>query len=144
MSLILRNSFDHLNRFENDLDRVWRHWLSPSDFFDTPSRIVPSMDLAETENELIVKAELPGLTEKEVDVVLEDDVLTIKGEKKQEKEEKGKHFHRVERSYGAFQRAFRLTSPVKSEEVSAKFENGVLEITLPKAEEARPKKIEIN
>ena len=144
MSLILRNSFDHWNRFENELDRVWRHWLSPSDFFDAPSRIAPSMDLAETENELIVKAELPGLTDKAVDVTLKDDVLTIKGEKKQESREKGKHYHRVERSFGSFQRAFRLPSPVDAKAVNAKFENGILEITLPKAEEARPKKIEIN
>jgi HSP20 family protein len=132
------------NRFESDLDKVWRHWFAPFEVFEAPSLASPSVDLAETESEVIVKAELPGLTDKDIDITLSDDTLTIQGEKKQDSEEKGKHYHRVERRYGSFKRCVTLPSPVDAKGVAARFENGVLEITLPKAEEAKPKKIEIN
>jgi HSP20 family protein len=103
----------------------------------------PSVDMSETKDNFIVKAELPGLEAKDVDVSISGDVLTIKGEKKKEEEEKDEHHHSVERYYGSFQRSFRLPSNVKSDKVDATFDKGILKVTLPKVEEAKKKKIEV-
>jgi HSP20 family protein len=105
----------------------------------------PKLDVAETDKEIVVSAELPGIDEKDVDVTLKDDVLTIKGEKKAEKEEKGKNFHRVERSYGAFSRTVAMPAGVDDAMVKASFAKGVLTVTLPKkpGTEAGARKIAI-
>jgi HSP20 family protein len=91
-----------------------------------------------------VKVEVPGVTKDDVKITVQNDVLTIKGEKKDEKESKGANYHRVERSFGSFQRSFVLPATVQSAKVDAKYNNGILVITLPKAEEAKPKEIEIH
>ena len=130
MSLILRRNHHTPERVDRELDRFFGNWFAPFEVFRT--------------DEVLVKAELPGLTDKDIDVSVVDDTLTIKGEKKHDKEEKGKHYHLVERRYGSFQRCVRLPSSVNSKKASARFKDGVLEITLPKSEEAKPKKIEIN
>lgn len=104
---------------------------------------VPSVDIAENDNEYLVKVDLPGVTKDDVKITLESNVLTIRGEKKQEKETKKENFHRVERSYGSFQRSFTLPTTVKSEKIDASFKDGVLTIVLPKMEEAKPKEIEV-
>ena len=103
----------------------------------------PALDVSETDDAVMVKAELPGIEANDVEVMLKDDVLTIKGEKKEEKEEKTKNFHRVERSYGSFQRSVRLPAEVIGDKVEAKFKNGVLTIELPKAEESKTKSVKI-
>jgi len=103
----------------------------------------PDVDIAETDKEIIVKAEIPGVDPKEMDISIGDDKLTIKGEKKEEKEDKGKSYHRVERSYGSFTRTIALPAHVKTDEIVAKNHQGVLEITLPKMEEAKTKKITV-
>ncbi|MEW6357748.1 MAG: Hsp20/alpha crystallin family protein [Planctomycetota bacterium] len=103
----------------------------------------PALDISETENAVTVKAELPGVDAKDVDVSLSGDVLTIKGEKKEEKEEKERSYHRVERSYGSFSRTLRLPATVDADKIEASFDKGVLEITMPKKEEQKGKKIEI-
>lgn len=103
----------------------------------------PSVDISETETDLFVTAELPGLEVKDVNVSISGDLLTIKGEKKKEKEEKDEHHHYVERFSGSFQRSVRLPVDVKSDKVEASFKKGILKITLPKAEEARKKSIEV-
>ena len=103
----------------------------------------PSIDIAETDNDIIVKAEIPGVDPKNIDISIVDDTLTIKGEKKEEKEDKGKSYHRVERSYGSFARTITLPAHVKTDEVEAKNHQGVLEITLPKMEKTRAKKITV-
>jgi len=116
-------------------------------FWDTNSlgmEWIPSIDIAETDNEIIVKAEIPGVDPKKIDLSIKDNMLTIKGEKKEEKEEKGKMYHRVERTYGSFIRTIDLPAHVKTDEVEAKDHQGVLEITLPKMEKAKTKKIEIS
>jgi HSP20 family molecular chaperone IbpA len=97
----------------------------------------------ETNDSIIVKAELPGVDPKGVDISISGDNLTIKGEKTEEKEEKGKHFHRVERSYGSFSRTISLPKSVNIDAVRAEYKNGILEINLPKIEEAKAKKIEV-
>lgn len=103
----------------------------------------PAVDVAEQENEYRVKIELPGVSKDDVKITMQDNVLTIRGEKKQEKESKEPNYHRIERSYGAFQRSFTLPTTVKSDRIEATYKDGILSITLPKAEEARPKQIEV-
>jgi HSP20 family protein len=93
-----------------------------------------SMDLAETDKEIRITAELPGVSEQDVEVMLHDDVLTIRGEKKLEQKDEKEDYHFVERSYGRFQRSIRLPFPVDPEQVKARFENGVLTVTVPKSE----------
>lgn len=104
---------------------------------------VPSVDISETDGEYQIKAEIPDVKKEDVKVTLEDGVLTIQGERKQEKEEKGKKYHRVERSYGSFVRSFTLPDLVDEEKVKAEFKDGVLNLLLPKSEKAKPKSIEV-
>jgi HSP20 family protein len=99
----------------------------------------PAVDVAEKEKEYQVTAELPGLNESNVQVTLIDDVLTIKGEKREEKEEKDKNYHLSERRYGAFQRSFQLPPGIDQNKIEANFRNGVLTVVLPKAPEAQTK-----
>jgi HSP20 family protein len=104
----------------------------------------PSVDVAETDEEITVTAELPGVKQDEVDITITDDVLTLKGEKKEEKEVKEKNYHRIERSYGSFQRSIALPTGVQADKAKAAYTDGVLTITVPKAEEAKPKQIKID
>ena len=101
--------------------------------------MAPSIDVSETDNELKVEAELPGVDEKDVEVTISENLLTIKGEKKAEKEEKKKDFHLVERSYGAFARSVNLPFAADPGKSKASFKNGVLTVTLPKPPEAKTK-----
>jgi HSP20 family protein len=103
----------------------------------------PAVDILETENELILKADVPGVELKDIDIQLENGTLTVKGERKLEKEEKNKGFHRMERSYGSFVRIFTVPDTVDAEHVKAAYEAGVLTITLPKKEIAKPKAIKV-
>jgi len=103
----------------------------------------PSVDISETENEYQIKAEIPDVKKEDVKVTLEDGVLTIQGERKHEKEERGKKYHRIERSYGSFVRTFSLPDVIDDEKVMAEFKDGVLNLHLPKSEKAKPKAIEV-
>jgi HSP20 family protein len=104
---------------------------------------MPAVDVSETKDSLIVKAEIPGMESKDIDISLSGDLLTIKGEKKQKTEEKKENYHRIETHYGAFSRTIRVPVPVNSEKIKASYDNGVLKITLPKKEEVKAKQIEI-
>ncbi len=103
----------------------------------------PVLDVSETPQQVVVKAELPGMDPKEIDISLHDNILTLRGERKQEKEEKDENYHRVERSYGAFVRSFRLPAEVESEKVDASYKDGVLTIKLKKTAKSAAKKIEV-
>jgi HSP20 family protein len=103
----------------------------------------PVVDIQETDQEYLVKAELPEIKKEDVKVTVEDGVLAIQGERKQEKEEKGKKFHRIERSYGTFLRTFTVPADAEETKVAADFKDGVLRVHLPKAEKPRPKAIEV-
>jgi HSP20 family protein len=105
---------------------------------------VPAVDIFETNEAIVIKAELPGITAKDISVEVKDNTLTLKGEKKFEKEVKEENYHRVERSYGSFQRAFTLPGTIQQEKVKAKFRDGILEINLPKVEEAKPKQVKVD
>jgi HSP20 family protein len=111
--------------------------------FRGPGQWVPALDVSESDKAVLVKAELPGLDVKDVEVSIAGNVLTLRGEKKEEKEEKAKNYHRVERSYGAFERAVQLPCPVKGDLVQATFKNGILTVELPKSEEVRSKSVKI-
>lgn len=104
----------------------------------------PSVDIYETEHELVVKADLPDIRPEELDIRVENNILTIRGERKFEKKENEKNYLRVERSYGSFARSFSLASTVKTEAIKADYKNGVLTLTIPKREEAKPKQIKVN
>ena len=105
---------------------------------------VPPVDIQETEEGYRLQAELPGLTKEDIDITLENNVLRLSGERKFERDVKKENFHRVERTYGTFSRAFALPQQVNAEGVQAGFENGVLTILVPKAEQAKPRKISIS
>ena len=125
-----------------DIDQLardfWGSW-QPG-FFDT--NLVPHTDVYEEKGQMVVKTELPGITEKDLEVTLEGDVLTIKAEKKEEVTEEATH-HTRERYYGKYVRSMPLPSHVNGDKISAAFDNGVLELRIPKAEEAKPKRIEV-
>jgi HSP20 family protein len=103
----------------------------------------PSVDISETADEFLVKAELPEVKKEDVKVSLDGGVLRIEGERKQEKEEKGKKFHRVERSYGSFLRSFSLPENIDDAKVQAEFKDGVLNVRLPKSQQAKPKSVQV-
>lgn len=105
--------------------------------------LVPAFDISETEKEYMISGEIPGINSKDLDITLLDDILTIKGEKKQENEEKEENYHRVERHYGSFQRSFRIPEKVKTDELDATYKDGILKLSLPKAEASEVKKIEV-
>jgi HSP20 family protein len=110
---------------------------------DEERSFVPAFDISESDKEYSVVAELPGIGEKDLEVTLSDGILTVKGEKKQDKEETGETYHRIERRYGSFQRSFRIPEHVEFEKIDAMFKDGVLRLTIPKSEEREVKKIEI-
>jgi len=103
----------------------------------------PSLDVSETKSDFVVKAELPGIDPKDIDVSLNDGMLTIRGEKKQEKEEKEENYHFIERSYGTFSRSVSLPRDLKHDKISASYKDGVLRVVLPKSEEAKKEEIKI-
>ena len=104
----------------------------------------PSVDIYETENELVVKADLPDVNPQNLDIRVENNVLTIRGERKFESKVNEDNYLRIERAYGSFSRSFSLTNSVKSEAIQAGYHNGVLTLSLPKREEAKPKQIKVN
>lgn len=127
----------------NLLEDFWKAPLEGLPFARNAEGVTPAMNLRETPEALEVTAELPGVAASDIEVTIDKGILTIKGEKKFEEEATEGAFHRVERSYGSFSRSVSLPSPVAEDKVSANFVNGVLTLTLPKAEEAKARKIEI-
>jgi HSP20 family protein len=110
----------------------------------TTASFVPAVDVYEDDKKVVLKLEVPGIEEKDLDIRVENHTLTVKGERKFEKEEKEENFHRIERRYGSFYRAFTLPSTVDTENVDAKYEAGVLKLELKKKPEAQPKQIRVN
>ena len=109
----------------------------------TVAEWAPLVDITEDDKEYLIKAELPEVKKGDVKVRVEDGVLYISGERNSEKEEKGKRYHRIERAYGSFTRTIELPAAVDAKKIEARFKDGVLEVTLPKTEEAKPKQIEV-
>lgn len=128
----------------NDFDRVFDELFQNRTLEPRVDETHPRINVEENENEWIISAELPGVAKKDVQINFQDNVLSISGEKKFEKEDKQKNFHRVERSFGRFNRSFNINSPIITDKIEAEFKDGVLIVTLPKAEEAKPKQINIS
>jgi HSP20 family protein len=120
------------------MDRLFERFIEPRwDEADTMTDWWPRMDLAETKDAFVMKVEVPGVDQKDIHVSLQEQTLTVKGEKRQEKEDKDEHYHRVERAYGTFTRSFRLPATVEGAGVKAEFKDGLLTITLPKTPAAK-------
>jgi HSP20 family protein len=138
--------FRTLARMREDMDRLTSGWsggITPETTF-AGGVWAPPVNIAETDDSYSITADLPGLSKDDIKVTYQNGVLTIQGERKEEKEENNKkNWHRMERVYGMFERSFRLPMPVKAEQVQAEFKDGVLKLTVPKAEEAKPKQIEV-
>ena len=128
---------------QREIDHLFDRFRGGSVDNGYSNSLMPAVDIIERESDFYIKAELPGVQKEDVKISVQNDVLTIRGEKKQETEKKGENYHRVERTYGSFQRSFTLPASVHSGRIEASFDNGVLTINLPKAEEAKPKEIEV-
>ncbi len=133
---------DRMNR----MNRLFRESYSPQEPEEalTTTSFAPPVDIYEDEHNITLKLEVPGIDEKDIDVRIDNNTLTVHGERKMEKEEKEENFHRVERRYGSFTRSFTLPSSVDLAQVSADYNRGVLKIKLAKKAEAKPKQIKVN
>jgi HSP20 family protein len=132
-----------LRPFWREMDNFWNRFFTEMPMAERAWEWSPDVDISETDGNVMVKAELPGLEAKDIDVDISGDVLTLRGDKKMEEEKKEERYYCRERFSGSFQRSFQLPSRVQSDKVDAKFENGVLTVNLPKSEESKQKKIEI-
>jgi HSP20 family protein len=133
-----------LSSFRREMDSLWNRFFGETPLPRTlEEEWLPNVEISETKDDFIIKAELPGVDEKDVNVSISENILTIKGEKKKEEEVKDEHYYSCERCYGAFQRSFQLPTSVQGEKVEAAFDKGVLRVTLPKVEEAKKKEITI-
>jgi HSP20 family protein len=145
MAIIRWEPTRELQAVQSEMNRLF------NSFFDTPThdgvnrlrRWVPATDLVEAENEYVLRADLPGLTQADVSIELDDNVLTISGERKAEHEEQKEGYYRLERAFGSFSRSLTLPEGVDPEAIKASFTNGVLEVRVPKPEERKPRKVAI-
>jgi HSP20 family protein len=145
MALVRWEPVRELSSLQSEMNRLF------NTFFDTPTtagngptrRWVPSMDLVETDEHFVLRADLPGLSEEDVAIELEDNVLTVSGERKAEHEDKKEGFYRVERSYGQFRRSLTLPEGVDADGIEASFDKGVLEVRIPKPAERKPRRVAI-
>lgn len=148
MSLTLRRPKRHLFDIYDGMDRIFDDFFGrwPA-FLRAESRDWdwrPPVDISETDDNVEIRAEIPGLSEKDVSVSVTDNVLTLKGEKKHESEVNEENYHRVERAYGHFHRSFTLPANLQTDNAKATFKDGVLTLSIPKAEEVKPKEIKIS
>jgi HSP20 family protein len=145
MTIVRWEPLRELGSLQNEMNRLF------NTVFDTPApsgsgtlrRWMPAMDLVESGDEFVLRADLPGMSEEDVKIEFEDGTLTVSGERKAEHEEREEGYYRVERAFGAFSRSLTLPKGIDAEAVSASFDRGVLEIHIPKPEERKPRRIEI-
>jgi HSP20 family protein len=135
---------DEMNRLFDDFFGRSAGSIGPATRTEWEEAWSPSVDVSETKDNVIVNAEIPGMSKEDVKVTVQDNILTLSGEKKQEKEEKNGSYHRIERSYGSFRRSFTLPTFVQADKVKAAYKDGILKITLPKTEEVKSKEIPIS
>ena len=128
----------------NGLFQDYNRGKQGQDEFLTGGSFVPPVDIYENEHDFVLKLEVPGIEQKDVNITLENNTLTVRGERRLEREEKEENFRRVERQYGSFVRSFALPNTIDTENVQAGYENGILKIELSKRAEAKPKQIKVN
>ena len=147
MALIRWEPVRELHTMQNEMNRLF------NTFFDSPTpnggnasvrRWIPAMDVVETEDHFVLRADLPGLSESDVNIELEDNVLTVAGERKSEHEQRSEGYYRVERAFGSFSRSLTLPEGINAEAIQASFDNGVLEVRIPKPEQHKPRKVQIS
>jgi len=147
MTVIARwDPFREFSTLQDRMNRLFRESYGPEgrDESLTTSQFAPPADVYEDEHNVVLKVEVPGIDEKDIDVRVENNVLTVHGERKVDKEEKEENFRRIERQYGSFTRTFTLPSTVDAERIQADYDKGILKIVLPKKAEAKPKSIKVN
>jgi HSP20 family protein len=136
--------FRGVSTLQEQINRLLNDTFDRSGESASLSAWAPAVDIFETEHELVVKADLPEVDPKDLDIRVENNILTLRGERKFEKKVNEDNYLRVERSYGSFARSFTLANTVNSEAIKADYQNGVLTLTIPKREEAKPKQIKVN
>ncbi len=146
MTMITRwEPFRELNTLQDRLNRLFQDsYARGADELMTAGSFVPAVDVYEDEHAITLKLETPGIEQKDLDITLENNTLTVRGERKFEQEEKEENFRRIERRYGTFARSFTLSDVVDTDKVTASYENGVLRIQLAKRAEAKPRQIKVN
>ena len=136
--------FHGVSTLQDQINRLFNETFERTGEQSSLTAWAPNVDIYETEQELVVKADLPDVNPKELDIRVENNILTIRGERKFEKKMNEENYLRVERSYGSFARSFTLSNTVNAEAIKADYQNGVLTLTIPKREEAKPKQIKVN
>jgi HSP20 family protein len=145
VTIVRWEPFRELSSLQTEMNRLFN-----AAFGDMPNsgtggsrRWIPAMDLLETDDDFVLRADLPGMTESDVNIELEDNVLTVSGERKTEHEDRREGFHRLERAFGSFSRSLTLPKGIDPEAVNASFNQGVLEVRVPKPEQRKPRRISI-
>jgi HSP20 family protein len=133
-----------IGRMEEEMDELFRRFADESEgWLTVPTAFVPKTDVVESDNNFEITVDLPGMKPEEVKVEMKEGALWITGKREEEKEEKGKTYHRVERRHGEFRRVMTLPGAIDGDKVAAKYDNGVLKVTVPKMEKAKAKRIEV-
>lgn len=148
MNLVKWNPFRELEDVSNRLNSIFGKFPAKTESGQEMLAVtdwVPIVDISETDTAYLIKGEIPGVKKEDVKVTIEDDMITLRGERKQEKEDKGEKYHRIERCYGSFMRSFHLPDDAEESTVKAEFKDGMISVTLPKSEQAKnkPKQIEV-
>ena len=145
MALVRWDPIRDLDSLQSDMNRLFDRFFDSGRSANGSAvrRWIPAMDLVESEDHLVLRADLPGMKEGDVEIEIKDGVLTVSGERKAEHEEKGEGFHRVERAFGRFSRSLSLPDGIDAGKVAAHFEDGVLEVKVPKPEETKPTRVQI-
>jgi HSP20 family protein len=144
MAIVRWDPFRDVMALQNRVNSIFRDFNEGGESAMTTASFVPAVDIYEDEKKVSLKLEVPGMLEKDLDVSVENNVLTVRGERKFEKEEKEENFHRIERRYGSCSRSFTLPSTVDTEHIEARYQAGVLKLDLMKKPEAQPKQIKVN
>lgn len=143
MQLVRIDPLREMERLHHEFNRLFDGGYSPEARPENVRPWIPAIDIAETADAFVVRAELPGMKRDDIDIELTGETLTLKGERRAEDEEHKDRFVRVERRYGQFQRTFTLATPVQSDKVSATYRDGILDVRLPKSEATRPRKVQV-
>jgi len=146
MAIVRWDPFRDLISIQDRMNRLFEQTLARTREEEgiAASTWMPAVDIYETPDQVVMKAELPGLTREDIEINVRDNTLSLRGQRKFEKDVKEENYLRIERAYGSFQRSFTLPATIQQDKIKAVFKDGVLEVSLPKAEEARPKQIKID
>jgi HSP20 family protein len=143
MTLVRWRPLRDIGSIQDEMNRLFSAMMSPSERSTGVEEWIPAVDISETDDGFVVTADVPGMKAEDIKITVTNNTLTLKGEKKNVREDKKENYHRIERSYGSFERTFALPSGVESEDIRAKYKDGVLELRLPKSREAKPQEIKI-